>query len=228
MALRVVGAGLPRTGTLSLKTALERLLGAPCYHMSELFEHPEHLPVWADAFDGTPVGWAELFDGYAAAVDAPAALMWRQIAAAFPEAIVVLSTRESAEKWWASMDKTIFPRVRERQVTLSGAEPDDVPPERRDMMRMFRGMAAGFGQYADDKPGAMAWYEQYNAQVHAEVPTDRLVEWQAADGWGPLCAALGVPIPDEPFPRVNSTEDFQNSFGAVAPEDLFARHPDEA
>ena len=222
MGLRVVGAGLPRTGTLSQKTALERLLGAPCYHMSELFEHPEHIPAWADAAEGKPVDWPALLDGYAATVDAPGATLWRQTSAAFPDAVVLLSVRESAEQWWDSMDRTIFPRIRERRAAFDGVVPDDMPPQMRDAMRMFRGLS-GFAAYADDKAGGMAWYEEYNAAVRAEAPADRLVEWTASDGWGPLCEALGVPVPDEPFPRVNSSEEFQATFGAMSPEQLFGR-----
>lgn len=220
MSLRVVGAGLPRTGTLSLKTALERLLGAPCYHMSELFKHPEHIPAWADAAEGKPVDWPALFDGYAATVDAPAATLWRQTSTAFPDAIVLLSVRESAEQWWDSMDRTIFPRIREREDQI--ADLADAPPEMRDAFRMFRGIGK-FVPYAADKPGGMAWYERYNAEVRAEIPAARLVEWKAADGWNPLCEALGVPVPDEPFPKVNTTEDFQASFGAMSPEQLFSQ-----
>jgi len=222
MTLRVVGAGLPRTGTLSLKTALERLLGAPCYHMSELFDHPEHVPTWADAAEEKPVDWPEFLGGYAATVDTPGALLWPQLSEAFPDAIVLLSTRESAEQWWDSMDRTIFPRIREREAAFNTPDPGDLPPQMREVMRMFRGLA-GFTAYANDKPGGMAWYERYNAEVRARIPAERLVEWRAADGWGPLCDALGVPVPDEPFPRVNSTEQFQATFGAMSPEDLFTR-----
>lgn len=223
MEMRVVGAGLPRTGTLSLKAALERLLGGPCYHMSELFAHPEHAATWADAAEGQPVDWPEFLDGYAASVDVPAAMLWRELSAAFPDAVVLLSTRESPGQWWDSMDKTIFPRVREREEAVRGEGPVGGPPEMRDVMRMFGALTGGFAAYADNRDGGMAWYERYNAEVRAAVPAGRLVEWRAVDGWGPLCAALGVPVPDEPFPRVNSSEEFQASFGAMSPEEMFTR-----
>ena len=108
MGLRVVGAGLGRTGTMSLKLALERLLGAPCYHMAEVFVHPEHVPLWHAAARGEPVDWHALFDGYAAAVDWPVGSFWPEVAAAFPDALILLSTR-SAESWWKSASQTIFP-----------------------------------------------------------------------------------------------------------------------
>ena len=108
MTLRVVGAGLGRTGTHSLKIALEQLLGAPCYHMLEVFGHPEHIAIWQDAVDGKPVDWAALMDGYRAAVDWPEVAFWSDLADTFPDAIVLLSTRSSSDAWWKSADETIF------------------------------------------------------------------------------------------------------------------------
>ncbi|HEY3685878.1 MAG TPA: sulfotransferase [Streptosporangiaceae bacterium] len=211
MALRVVGAGLPRTGTLSLKTALEKLLGAKCYHMVELFEHPEHGPTWADISEGKEADLTALLDGYAAAVDAPAMMVWRQLADANPDSVILLSRRETPQQWVRSMENTIFPRIRETQRLFGSYEevPEDVPAQVRTMARMFAGMAEGMAKYVDDPEAAAAWYEQYNADVRATAPPARLLEWTAADGWEPLCTALGVPVPDEPFPRVNSSEEFQ-------------------
>src|SRR5438132_13248585 len=105
VTVRIVGAGLGRTGTMSLKIALERLLGAPCYHMIEVFEHPEHVPVWHAAVRGEPVDWDALFAGYVAAVDWPVAAFWREISAANPDAVVLLSVRDAAA-WWQSADQT--------------------------------------------------------------------------------------------------------------------------
>src|SRR5579862_5982463 len=106
--MRVVGAGLGRTGTHSLKIALERLLGAPCYHMVEVFAHPEHVPAWRGAALGQMPDWHALFDGYAATVDWPSAAFWPELSEAFPETLVVLSVRD-AEAWWQSASQTIFP-----------------------------------------------------------------------------------------------------------------------
>src|SRR6266566_10081202 len=99
MTLRVIGAGMGRTGTMSLKLALERLLGGPCYHMVEVFPRPAHFGLWTAAGRGKPTDWHALFDGFVAAVDWPAAAFWKEIADAFPEAIILLSTRDS-ESWW--------------------------------------------------------------------------------------------------------------------------------
>ena len=108
MTVRVVGAGLGRTGTLSLKAALERLLGAPCYHMAEVFAHPEHVDVWTAAFKGHQPDWKKFLSGYAAEVDWPASAFWFEIAEVFPKAIILLSTRDSSETWWNSANETIF------------------------------------------------------------------------------------------------------------------------
>src|SRR5437763_12632559 len=111
MALKVVGAGLGRTGTNSLKVGLEQLLGGPCYHMFELIAHPQQVPVWERALRGEEVDWDSLFDGYAATVDWPGCAFWRDLAAVDPEAPVLLSVRDSPQTWWASMEQTIVPAL---------------------------------------------------------------------------------------------------------------------
>jgi hypothetical protein len=194
MSLRVVGAGLGRTGTMSLKVALEKLLGAPCYHMAEVFSHPEHVASWRAAAQGDMPDWNRLFHGYAAAVDWPAAAFWPEISEAFPDAIVLLSVRDP-QSWWKSAHDTIFPTSR--------AAPD---PAWREMVEaMFR---TRFTWDLDDRDACIAAFERHNARVRDEVSPDRLVEWRPSDGWEPLCTALGVPVPDEAFPRTNTTEEF--------------------
>jgi hypothetical protein len=189
----VVGAGLGRTGTLSLKLALERLLGGPCYHMVELFSRPEHVPVWHAAARGETVDWHALFGGYRAAVDWPTGAFWPELAEAFPDALVVLSVRDP-ESWWKSASGTIFPASRAADGPWR-AMIDDV-------------FAARFTTRLDDRDACVGAFERHNAEVRRQVSSSRLLEWRAEDGWAPLCAALGVPAPDEPFPRVNSTQDF--------------------
>ncbi len=195
MALRVIGAGFGRTGTASLKIALERLLGAPCYHMSEVLGRPGHMDLWLDAAEGRP-DWDAIFAGYAATVDFPAASYWRDLAAAYPEAKVVLTTRD-AEAWFRSTQATIF------------------DPALHDMCagtkwgRMLRAtIEAPLGTDLHDREGMLAAFARHEAQVREAVPQDRLLVFEVAEGWAPLCAFLGQPVPDEPFPRVNSKEDF--------------------
>jgi hypothetical protein len=198
MSLRVVGAGLGRTGTNSLKVALEQLLGAPCYHMTEVFGKPDHVREWQRAVGGEDPAWDTVFDGYAAAVDWPTAAFYGELMDVYPDAIVVLSTRGDAEAWWRSASETIFPAI---------DRVSDSPP---DLERMILDLlAATFTPEWRDHDASVAAYLRHNAEVRARVPADRLVEWRAGDGWGPICAALGVPEPDEPFPHVNTTADFR-------------------
>lgn len=198
--IRVVGAGVGRTGTAFLKEALEQLLDAPCYHMSEVFEHLDHVPTWHAAIRGEDVDWTPILAGYGAIVDWPGAACWRSIAAAYPDAVVLLSTRADAETWHRSAKATILGDVPE--------EVKAAQPELADFGDMVADMFASFDRNWRDRDAAMAAYERHNAAVRAEVPAQRLVEWQPGDGWEPLARALDVAVPDQPFPHTNSTEEF--------------------
>jgi hypothetical protein len=203
MTLQVVGVGLGRTGTNSLKLALEQLLGAPSHHMIEVFAHPEQVGLWTAAAAGDP-DWAAIYDGYAATVDWPGAAFWRELVVEYPDALVLLSRRESADAWWQSATRTIF--------TMWNGEVG-VPPEMADWFAMVGLLLARQGVDPTDEAASKAAYERHLAAVRAEVPADRLLEWQPGDGWEPLCAALDVPVPAEPFPRVNTTEEFRARIG---------------
>jgi hypothetical protein len=184
-----VGAGLGRTATKSLKAALERLLGLPCYHMMEVFGRPEHIAAWHAAARGEMPDWHELLAGYGAAVDWPAAAFWPELSETFPDAIVLLSLREPLS-WWQSAHETIFPTIRSYRFASEWHAMVDA---------LF---AARFTRELDDRDACIAAFERHNAQVRAAVPPRRLVEWRPADGWTPLCAALGAPVPEEPFPHI--------------------------
>lgn len=194
MTLRVVGAGLGRTGTKSLKLALERLLGAPCYHMSEVFQHPEHIPQWHAAARGKMPDWRALFAGYGAAVDWPVGSFWPEISEAFPDALIVLTARD-AESWWESAHATIFQAM---QRVENG-------PWRAMIDEMFR---SRFTPAVEDKKASIAAYERHVAHARRSAPKTRFLEWSPREGWAPLCAALGVRVPDETFPHANSREEF--------------------
>ena len=197
--LRVVGAGLPRTGTRSLKDALELLLGGRCYHMAEVFQHLEDVPTWRAATRGDVMDWRSFPPYCVAAVDWPVSAFWRELADANPGAVILLSTRESAAAWWESADETILPVLR---------KPVE-QPEHEEWHQMVLELAAReIGPDWDDAGRAHAFYERHNEQVRREAPADRLLDWRATDGWEPLCSALGLPVPDEPFPRVNTREEW--------------------
>jgi Sulfotransferase domain len=206
MTLRVVGAGLGRTGTHSLKLALEQLLGGPCYHMSETFGRPADIPVWHAAANGQMPDWPTFLADYTAAVDWPACAFWRPLADEYPDAIVLLSTRSSADEWWKSADDTIF-KVSKREI----------PSEHLDVMSAQLAMvddlfANTFTADLSEAPAKQA-YEEHNAAVRAAFGPDRLVDWQPGDGWDPICRALSLPVPSEPFPHVNTTSDFREMIG---------------
>lgn len=194
--LNVVGAGLGRTGTKSLKFALERLLEQPCYHMVEVFAHPEHVPLWHAAARGEAVDWSLIFDGYAATVDWPSGAFWRELSAFYPDSLVILSYRD-AEAWWKSASSTIFPSMKETEGEWR-AMIDDLFKNR-------------FTSDIDNREACIEAFHQHNEQVRNAGLGPRLLEWRTGDGWEPLCRTLNLEIPDEPFPHTNSTEAFNQN-----------------
>jgi Sulfotransferase domain len=198
VTLRLIGAGLPRTGTSSLREALQHLLDAPVYHMSEAFAHPEHARTWVAAIEGHPPVWEDFLAEYAAGVDAPFSNCWRDLAAAYPDAPVLLSHRGSAEVWQRSMGATVLPRTREMLMRNN-----DDP-----MVPLFRVLFADLFTDADDPEDVMAGYERWLVEVRGEIAPERLIEWQPGDGWERICRALGLPVPNLPFPHENSTADY--------------------
>jgi Sulfotransferase domain len=199
MSLRAIGAGPPRTGTASLKAALERLLGQPCYHMREIPGHPFDLGDWHEVLDGCQPDWEAIYSGYAAAVDWPTSLFWRELSNCFPSAPVILSMRSDAQTWWESCAATILPYARMQGPEEYGG--------RNGLTALFQRFT---GQPDWDDPQLLtSAYDAHVAAVRESIPPDRLVEWRPGDGWRPLCHALAVPVPDEPFPRLNSRAEWR-------------------
>jgi len=203
MGLRIIGAGLGRTGTTSLKLALEQLLGGRCYHMLEVRDRPEDADVWGDAYEGRLPNWGAFFEGFDAAVDWPSAPFWRELSEAFPDAPILLSVRD-ADAWWKSVSSTIF-------IALATYFAPDAPDD--GWTRMGRGMMTGFTPDWQDEEGAKSAYLAYNDHVRATAPADRLVEWSPGDSWEPICSALGLDVPDLPFPHVNTTVETRAELG---------------
>lgn len=200
MALKVVGAGLGRTGSHSLQLALQQLLGGPCYHMVEVIAAPDvRVPQWAEAMNGHG-DWDKIFDGYVACVDWPAAAFWREIHEKYPDAPVLLSTRSSTDAWYKSFSNTI------QQVMLR----DETSGDSEVVIRLLKEKFTPDWKSGD---ACKAAYESHNAEVRATIPTDRLIDWSPGDGWEPICEKLGIPVPGEPFPHVNTTDDFRAMLG---------------
>jgi Sulfotransferase domain len=201
VSLRVVGAGVGRTGTASLKLALEQLLDGRCYHMLEVLGKRDADVFWAAATRGEREDFDAALAGYVAAVDWPASAFWRELAADSPGALILLSLRDSPESWWTSYEATIVRVLKERV-----ADADPLLARHGQMViDLFR---ARFTPGWDDRAQAIAAYERHNEDVRASADPGRLLEWRAGDGWEPICAALGLAVPDEPFPHENTTADF--------------------
>ena len=197
--MKVIGAGVGRTGTYSLKLAINRLGLGPCHHMEEvLHNRPVQLPLWVSALNGQ-ADWAAIYDGYGSAVDWPTAGFFRELNTAFPDAQFVLSVR-SPESWSDSFAATIYK-------LLAGTDeaPDDIKP----WLEMAAGVIEATGFPAGlDVSGLMKAFVAHSEAVKATIPADRLLVYQVSEGWGPLCEFLGAEVPDEPFPRTNDRAEF--------------------
>lgn len=141
--LKLIGAAFPRTGAMSVKRALELLGLGRCYHMHEVFLHPDHVPVWDAACEGDIPDWPKLLAGYAATLDTPACHYWRELAQAFPDVKILLLERD----------------------------PD-------------------------------AWYDSMYSTTYQVI-------YEVSQGWAPLCGFLGYDIPETPFPKKNTREEFR-------------------
>jgi hypothetical protein len=201
LTIQVIGAGFGRTGTLSLREALVRLGFAPCDHMLENFERPQRFALWAEALrrkqTGEPIDWRPLLNGYQAIVDWPGAYFWRELTTAHPAAKVILTDRDP-EHWYESMLRTVY--------TLRGGAGLEVPGDiiwNRTFDRRFT-----------DREHALATFLTHNQAVRETIAGDRLLIFEVKEGWEPLCAFLGMPVPElEPFPHLNDAALFHEQFG---------------
>jgi hypothetical protein len=209
MPLSVIGAGLSRTGTMSLKLAIEQLGLGPCHHMTELFTHFHLVALWERALDGTLGDFEEIFKDYAATTDEPAAIMWETLANRYPAARVILTLRDP-EKWWASMRATIYSQP-----------PPSGTPNADAFTRMARKMAhyslhdlglprppLGTQVTRPSRETMLARFHAHNEKVRRSAAPGRLLVFEVAQGWEPLCGFLGKPTPATPFPRVNDATEW--------------------
>ena len=205
--------GFGRTGTASLKLALERLGVGPCYHMLVVVEQPARARAWLAAARGERPDWSVVFAGFRSTVDWPAAAFWRELIDVYPDARVILTVRDP-HRWYDSMARTIL-RGGSRQRSPLGRWMLRLVtvgrPDFREFIAMLDAVVADreFGGRVFDRTHAIGVFERHNAEVQATVPADRLLVFDVAEGWRPLCAFLGVPVPDEPFPHVNDAAEFR-------------------
>jgi hypothetical protein len=197
VTLEVIGAGFGRTGTMSLKVALEELGFGPCYHMIEVFEHPEHVSLWEAATRGEPPDWEKIFGSYQAAVDWPTTAFYKELMKVYPHAKVLLTVRDP-EKWYESTKHTLYPTV--------------ATPEPSPIMRMATKLIweQTFDGNFEDRRYAIEVFKRHNEEVKKHVPPERLLVYEVKEGWKPVCEFLGVETPEKkPFPHLNDTEAFK-------------------
>jgi hypothetical protein len=220
--VKVIGAGFGRTGTWSLKAALEKLGFGPCYHMTEVFAHPEHADLWVSAWRKEPVDWDKVLEGYEATMDWPACTFYEELMERNPEAKVLLSVRDP-ERWYESTRTTIY----ELSMLLDSSAIARLifglssflvfggfPGGRSSLVNDMIWQGTFDGRF-EDKAYAIEVYKRHNDEVKRRVPSERLLVYEVKEGWGPLCEFLGVPEPEEPFPRLNDAALMQRGTKAV-------------
>lgn len=215
MTLKIIGTGLSRTGTKSLKEALEILTGESCYHMYELFLHPERLHLWVEAEEKQHTDWDSLFMGYGSAVDLPTTKYYAQLLEKYPDAKFVHTDRDP-DSWYESAASTIFspasPITKELRVIFESGDRSTNWSRLRAIRfgslsiqeGLFRGQTA-------DKSSAISVYNEHNKNVKATIPPYKLLVFRIEDGWGPLCDFLNVEVPRVTFPHRNTRNSFAKS-----------------
>ena len=214
--VKVIGAGLGRTGTASLKGALEELGFGPCYHMTDVFENPGHADFWRAAWRGEPADWDGVLGSYEAAVDWPACSFYEELVERNPDAKVLLSVRDP-ERWYESTRQTIH-KVGKLGTGSPFSRLGFALTSRLAFGRFKTGQApmteeivwrGTFGGRFEDKDHAIGVFDRHNEEVQRRVPEGRLLVYEVKQGWGPLCEFLGVEVPDKPFPRLNDAGEVQ-------------------
>jgi hypothetical protein len=211
--MRIIGVGFGRSGTVSLRAALERMGAGPCLHMQEL-RSGDQAERWKPVADGAAVDWQEIFAGWQATVDWPACSRWREVCAAFPDAAVLLNYRDF-DGFYRSCERTIWAVRQAARAGTLGPRPDGlVPPAAFRHVIETLIWQQDFQDRFEDRAWVERMYDERIAAIRSEISVDRLTEWRLGhDGWEPLARALGVPVPDEPFPHLHDTDEFRVQAG---------------
>jgi hypothetical protein len=229
--MKVIGAGLPRTATLTQKMALELLGFGPCYHMVNVLADLDQATLWQQALAGEPQ-WDQIFDGMESTVDWPGGYFCKQLADFYPEAKVLLSVRDP-EPWAQSIRDTVWGvRHGESLMRLLSSAQAHVNPDWAAFLQMLDALlwkgdgtfAAGHATTEDLSEGML----RHNAEVTASIPADRLLVWSVTDGWEPLCEFLEVPVPEIAMPHLNDQTEFRNRIIDSSLEKLTAWRAEQA
>lgn len=223
MSIKVIGSGMGRTGTHSLKLALEQLGFDKCYHMVELFNNPAGLTHFTEAEEGKNTDWGKLFAGYASAVDYPVARYYKQLITHYPDAKVIHTVRDP-ESWYKSCSETIFWASKPSLVRMAKMMmqlPFSSVLRKRLPILQYNGslMDKEFGNDLKNKEAVIQRFKAHTEEVLKIVPKDRLLVYNVKEGWEPLCKFLGVPIPTTPFPVSNTGGEFKQRVTRIAKGD---------
>ncbi|GJM42282.1 MAG: sulfotransferase family protein [Ardenticatenaceae bacterium] len=202
MSLKVIGSGFGRTGTLSLKAALEILGFDPCYHMEAVIKRPSHINMWYQIGQGQSVPWQKIFGSFHATVDYPASIFYQELLATYPDAKVVHTVRDP-DRWYDSTAATIYRVVNDFPFWV----PKLFPWLARfiDLQEQLVWQKIFNGRFPD-RAYAIQRFQEHTNEVRQHVPTEKLLIFQVKEGWEPLCDFLNVPIPNVPFPHINDRE----------------------
>jgi hypothetical protein len=214
--MQVIGAGFGRTGTLTLKAALEELGVGPCYHMVEvLWGDTSRLELWQAAANGEAVDWKAVFDGFESTVDWPGCTFWEPLMEVFPDAKVLLTVRDP-EAWYESARNTIYASlIAGQKGELREGNEEPPSPEAFQMISTLMWQGTFHGKF-EDKAYAIERFNEHNETVKRGVPPERLVVHEVKEGWKPLAQMLGVPEPRTEFPRLNDKVAFREMVGLPA------------
>ncbi len=211
MALQVIGAGFGRTGTTSLKAALEQLGFSKCHHMEEVMKSGAQVRFWQTLADGGEVAWDEVFEGFQSSCDWPSCTYWEKLHHHYPDAKIVLTVRDET-RWYESVRQTIYPATFLLPRWLDWLVPPFARLKKMTVASIWDGV---FDGRLEDRAHALQVYREHIAHVKATAPGDQLLVFEAKDGWAPLCRFLNVPVPENDYPHLNDTAQIRRMIRVV-------------